>query len=196
MGVDVLLVVFIAVNALLFTVFYSFKNHRCNSEFSGQLHCLSGIILCNKPLFGFCMHCVGCMMLLSAALRVDRDKEISLLILALMFISLSGVVSFDVRDHKPIHFLFLSCVLASSLIFVWLQCNETTKETYAVISALFVALILFNFTYTHWKWHWMDVQAIVEIAWVLTLLGCMLSFCFSESHVSTFIAQLNASDHF
>ena len=171
-----LLILSISVTAFLFVVFYSRKGSRCNSEFAGQLHCLSGIMVCNKPLFGVCMHCVGGMLLLSVGLRVDTDKEVSLLMLAFMFASLSGVVNFDVRDHKPVHFCFLAGVLAFSMAFVWLQCSDVCRLVYSLISVAFVLLIVFNFSCTNWTWHWMDIQAITEIVWVVSLLVCMISF--------------------
>lgn len=163
----------------MFVVFYSYKSYRCNSEFAGQMHCVSGIILCNKPLFGFLMHAVGGMVLLAAGLRVNEKKssDVSLFILALMYVSLSGVLNFDVKDFKPIHFTSLVAVLGFSIAFIWMQCDATTIIVYTSISIFFISVIIFNCIFTRWEWPWMDVQASVEIAWILCLLVCIVLFC-------------------
>jgi hypothetical protein len=177
--VDVLLCLAVSVSLLAFAVFYSKKAYRCNSEFGGQMHCVSGIILCHKPLFGFLMHSVGGTILLAAGLRASTtsSSEASLLALSLMYVSLSGVVNFDVRDFKPIHFTSLAGVLVFSVAFVWMQCDYATAMVYVFFSVFFVAIILFNLAFARWEWPWMDVQASVEIVWVLCLLACMISYC-------------------
>ena len=179
--VDALLCVFVVVSFTSFVVCYSFQRYRCNPEFGGQLHCASGIILCHKPFFGFLMHGVGGMVLLSAGLKVAErggdHREVPLSMLAMMYVSLSGVINFDVRDFKPIHFTSLAGVLAFSAAFVWLQCDSTARMVYMSVSVVFVLLILFNVSCTRWRWPWMDVQALLEIVWVLCLVGCMLVYC-------------------
>ena len=145
MGIYVLLFLFLATSIVAFAVKYCQHSNRSNAEFDGQLHCLSGIILCNKPFFSFIMHCVGGLILLSNGLNVETDKELSLLMLAMLYVSLSGVINFDVRDHKRIHFASLFCVMVFSMVFVWLQCTPQAKTAYTVVSAVFFGLILFNF---------------------------------------------------
>jgi hypothetical protein len=178
-AVDVLLCLAVGTSILVFSVFYSFKSCRCNAEFDGQMHCVSGIILCNKPLFGFLMHGVGGMVLLAAGLRANASSspDTSLLALALMYMSLSGVVNFDVRDFKPLHFTFLAGVLVFSIAFICLQCDSFTSAVYVFVSIIFLCVIIFNFTCMHWKWPWMDVQALVEILWALCLLICIVLYC-------------------
>lgn len=178
-GVDALLCAFVAVSLVSFMAFYSCKRHRCNSEFGDQMHCISGIILCHKPFFGFLLHGVGGMVLLAAGLRVGGGDELPLLMLAMMYVSLSGVIHFDVRNYKPVHFTSLAGVLAFSVVFVWLQCDAVTWLVYLVVSAVFVLLILFNVACTRWKWPWMNCQALVEIVWVLCLIWCMMTYCVS-----------------
>ena len=178
-AIDVLLCIAICVSVIMFIIFYSYKSYRCNSDFAGQMHCVSGIILCNKPLFGFLMHGVGGMVLLAAGVRVnERDSpDASLFVLALMSVSLSGVVNFDVRDFKPIHYASLVGVLGFSVAFVWMQCDATTQLVYTSVSIFFISVIIFNCIFTRWEWPWMDVQALVEIAWILCLLVCVVLFC-------------------
>lgn len=177
--IDILLCLSVAVSVMVFAVFYSYRDYRCNAEFGDQMHCVSGIILCNKPLFGFLVHGVGGMVLLAAGLKVsERDwPETSLLLLAMMYVSLSGVVSFDVRDFKPLHFTSLAGVLGFSIAFVCMQCDALTRAVYVSVSVVFALVILFNFAYMRWRWPWMDVQASVEIVWVLCLLVCIMLFC-------------------
>ena len=97
--------------------------------------------------------------------------------LALMYVSLSGVVSFDVRDFKPVHFTSLAGMLGFSVAFIWLQCGALIRAVYVSVSVVFALVILVNFAYMRWRWPWMDVQASVEIAWALCLLGCVLLYC-------------------
>lgn len=177
--IDILLCVAVAVTVVTFAVFYSYTDCRCNAEFGGQMHCVSGIILSNKPLFGFLVHGVGGMVLLAAGLKARESEwpETSLLMLAMMYVSLSGVVSFDVRDFKPMHFTSLAGVLGFSIAFVWMQCDALTRAVYVSVSVIFALVIVFNFVHMRWRWPWMDVQASVEIVWVLCLLVCIILFC-------------------
>ena len=177
--IDALLCIAVVASVATFAGFYSYKNYRCNTEFNGQMHCVSGIILFNKPLFGFLVHGVGGMVLLAAGLRANESQspDVSLLMLAMMYLSLSGVVNFDVRDFKPIHFTSLAGVLGFSVAFVWLQCGVVTRAVYLFISIFFILIILFNFTFMRWQWPWMDVQASVEIVWALCLLLLIVLYC-------------------
>jgi hypothetical protein len=175
-AVDIIMYIFLIATASSFAVKYGSTTDRCNPEFAGQLHCLSGIILSHKPFFSFMMHSVGGMVLLSVGLKVETDREVSLTLLTLMYISLSSVVNFDVHNFKPIHFISLFCVLVFSVAFVWLQCIHIVRIVYIALSAAFVALIVFNFLVTHWKWPWMNLQALLEIAWVICLLISLLGF--------------------
>lgn len=175
-AVDIIMYIFLIATALSFAVKYGSTTSRCNPEFAGQLHCLSGIILSHKPFFSFMMHSVGGMVLLSVGLKVETDKETSLTLLTLMFISLSSVVNFDVHHFKPIHFTSLFCVLVFSVAFVWLQCMHTATVVYTALSAAFVSLIVFNYLITNWKWPWMNLQALLEMTWVICLLICLLAF--------------------
>ena len=123
------------------------------------------------------MHCAGGMILLAAGLKVEPDsgkRELSLAMLSMLYISFSGVINFDVRDFKPIHFTFLFGVLVFSTAFAWLQWTRDCAAAYTRVSAAFVGLILFNCTVTRWRWPWMNVQAIAEIAWVTCLLAGMM----------------------
>jgi hypothetical protein len=190
LAVDILQYLFVSIGVASFLFKYGCKDDRCNPAFDGQLHCLSGIILCHKPFFSFVMHCAGGMILLSASQRTDKNRDTSLLMLSLMFISLSGVINFDVRDFRPIHFSSLACVMVFSVSFMWLQCAQTAATVYTSITAAFVILILFNLTYTHWLWPWMNVQAVAEIAWVVCLLLCIMSTCTADDAPASLFAYI------
>ena len=174
--INVLLGVFVAVSAVAFAIGYYYPGSRCNPEFNGQLHCLSGIILCNRPFFGFVMHCVGGMVLLSNGLKIETKNELSMSMLAMIYISFSGVINFDVLRTKPVHFAFLFAVLCFSMAFVWLQCVQYARLVYTGVSVGFICLILFNVSCTGWVSPWMNVQALMEIVWVLCLLVCIVFF--------------------
>ncbi len=175
-AVDIIMYIFLVITASSFAVKYGSTISRCNPEFAGQLHCLSGIILSHKPFFSFMIHSVGVLVMFSVGLKVETDREVSLTLLTLMYISLSSVVNFDVHNFKPIHFTSLFCVLVFSVAFVWLQCIHVARIVYTVFSTAFIELIMFNLLFTHWEWPWMNLQALLEIVWVICLLICLLSF--------------------
>lgn len=183
--IDIMLCVFVVMSVAAFAVFYSYSDYRRNPEFENQMHCVSGIIVCNKPVFGFLMHGVGGMILLAAGLRVseiDRSSEAPLLVLSMLYVSLSGVINFDVHNFKPVHFTCLAGILIFSVAFVCMQCNQVTQGVYVSVSVFFTCVILFNFAYTRWSWPWMDVQASVEIVWGLCLLVCIVVYSVPGLH--------------
>lgn len=174
--VDTLLLFASTICVMIFFLFYLFDRFRCNPRFNGQMHCISGIIVCNQPLFGLLMHFVGGMILLAAGLKIENDKEISLFMLSALYVSLSGVVSFNVKHHKRIHLPCVVCVAVFGLAFVWLQCGAVSGIVSSSITAAFALVILVNISYMGWVWPWMDLQAAMEIAWALGLLISIIIF--------------------
>jgi len=175
-----------------FGYFYSKREYNESPVFPGQLRSLSGIIACNKPLFGFLLHCLGGMLLLaqlSLLSNTDNDKG-SVFILAMLYISLSGLINFDIFDHSPLHFFSLFGFLVFSLSFVALRSSTmialVMSRIYYSITGIFGVAILYN------KWlvfrgqnddlpvvsnpkPYMTTQAILEVAWALCFVACMFS---------------------
>jgi hypothetical protein len=175
--IDVLLGTSVICCIAMFIIFYCIDRFRCNPKFNGQMRSISGIITFNQPLFGMLMHFVSGMMLLSAGLKVVSDPETSFTTLALLYASFSGVVSFNVNNHKPFHFLCVLGVATFGMAFVWIQCDRMFAIVCLSMTSIFMFVILLNVTLTKWAWPWMDVQASLEIVWVASLLAAILWFC-------------------
>ena len=161
---------------IAFSVYYSCEEHRVNPAFANQLHCLSGMILCNRPLFSTLMCGMGGAVLLSVASRVEGAV---LLIVLAMFWALVVVVQYDVRDHPGVHFgaLAVEMVAATALLTVESIDPWFVVPVYYCVTGLFLLVMVLNFSWLAWTPPFMTLQALVEIAWVFVLgvcLGCLI----------------------
>ncbi len=161
----------------MFIVFYCVDCFQCNPKFNGQMRSISGIITFNQPLFGLLMHFVSGMMLLSAVLKVVSFPDTSCATLALLYASFSGVVSFNVNNHKPVHFFCVLGVATFGMVFVWIHCDRILAIICLSMTSIFAFVIILNVTLTKWAWACMDIQASMEIVWVASLLVAILWFC-------------------
>ena len=165
-----LLFSFIA-SAVTFAFYYSCAEHRCNPSFAGQLHCLSGMILCNRPLFSTLL--CGLAGALLAALR-PVDAVGTVLLLG-MYWSLVVVVQYDVRAHAPAHFgaLAAEMVFATAYISTSRGFDAPAALAYYALTGSFLLVMVVNFACLGWTPPFMTVQALVEIAWVCALGVCL-----------------------
>jgi hypothetical protein len=174
-----------------FAYYYSRKEYNESPVFTGQLRSLSGIIACNKPLFGFLLHCLAGMLLLAQLNLLDTDADKGkVYILCMVYISLSALINFDIFEHNLIHLFSLTGFLVFSLSFA-LLCSHTMvtlvmSRIYYSVTGIFGIVILYN------KWlmfrgyneelpvisdtkpH-MTVQAILEVIWALCFVVCMFT---------------------
>jgi len=161
---------------IAFSVYYSCEEHRVNPAFANQLHCLSGMILCNRPLFSTLMCGLGGAVLLSVASRVDGAV---LLIVLLMFWALVVVVQYDVREHPSVHFAALAVEMGSATALLTVETIDPwfVVPVYYGITIAFLLVMALNFSWLAWTPPFMTLQALVEIAWVCVLslcLGCLI----------------------
>ena len=181
LSVDFHLIVWAMANVAAFAYYYSFASARINPDFQNQLHCISGVILCNRPLFGTLMSGFGGAVVLAVARRA-RDSLALTVLLVLMFCALVSVVHYDVRDHRSIHFTSLGVLVVVGTLFVisvGLQ-PDVLCNIYYGITIAFVFLLLFNVTYTRWVPPFMTIQALMEMAWVVGLGVCVLVYAFGD----------------
>ena len=148
-----------------------------NPEFDGQMHCISGIILCNRPYFGLLMSNFGGVLLLAIGFKVKEheDESVFLVCLAMIiYFSFTGILNYDVRDHKTVHFSSLFILLASGSTFIHIvRIPLWCVFVYDAVLVLFCVLMVSNFVVLKWTPPFMTIQALLEIAWVLALCFCL-----------------------
>jgi hypothetical protein len=151
--------------ALAFVVYYSFSEYRINPDFNNQLHCLSGVILCNRPLFSTLMCGFGGAVLL-ASVDKARGDSYALVLLILMFCGLLLVVHCDVRDYRELHFTSLGILMITGTLYVTKMVHDPISIIYFTATGLFVFTLLVNVFFTRWVPPYMTVQALMEMVWV------------------------------
>jgi hypothetical protein len=157
-------------------VYYCCEEHRVNPAFANQLHCLSGMILCNRPLFSTLMCGLGGAVLLLVASRVEG---MVVLVVLLMFWALVVVVQYDVREHPGVHFGALALEMGSATALLTIESIDPwfVVPVYYSITFAFLLVMALNFSWLAWTPPYMTLQALVEIAWVFVLsvcLGCLI----------------------
>lgn len=157
-------------SVVAFAAYYSCSGHRSNPAFAGQLHCLSGMILCNRPLFSTLL-CGLAGALLAALLPADA---IGVALLLGMYWALVVVVQYDVHSHAAVHFGALAAEmgLATAYVAVMGDGGPASLVYYAATGA-FLLVMAVNFTCLLWTPPFMTVQALVEVAWVCALGVCL-----------------------
>ena len=162
--------------ALAFLYFYSCETCRKNPDMEFQMRCLSGIILCDQPLFGTLL-CGFSGAAVAASVGRAHGEPYLMALLLLVFSTLLVIVHYDVRAHRGPHFTALGVlVLVGSLYVLQIFPDGWLFYTYFITTMLFIAVVLFNVTYTGWKSPWLTVQAVAEIVWVLALVTCVIVY--------------------
>ena len=178
LALDVNLVAWMLACAAAILFYYSDPHSRANPVFENQLHCLSGVILCNRLLFGTVLSGFGGAVLLSSADRVRGDLYATVLLM-LMFMALMVVVHYDVEDYKPAHFSALAALLAAGSLYVWhTLADGWLWWAYVAATGLFVLVLLINIVYTRWLPPYMTAQALAEILWVVVFAVSVVAVSF------------------
>jgi hypothetical protein len=148
-----------------------------NPEFEGQMHCISGIILCNRPYFGLLMSNFGGVLLLAIGLKAKEEEEDCTFLVCLamvIYFSFTGILNYDVRDFKMLHFSSLFVLLVSGSIFIHMvRIPLWCVVAYDIVLAFFCVIMVSNFTLLKWTPPFMTIQAMLEIVWVLALCFCL-----------------------
>jgi hypothetical protein len=160
-----------------FVMYYCFAEVRSNPDFQDQMHCLSGVILFNRPLFGTLLCGFGGAIFMAAAERV-HESPLAMVCLILMFVALVVVVNYDVCAHKSVHFSALGLLMVSGTAFLLCVGLESEYMRYLYFSStiLFVLVLILNVLVTRWAPPFMTVQAITEIVWVGVFAVAVLAF--------------------
>ena len=173
---DVHLCIWALACVLAFLYFYNHDAYSRNPEMEYQLRCLSGIIVCDPPLFGTLMCGFGGAAVAASIGRARREPY-AVVVLLLVYCVLLVIVHYDVKAHRGPHFIALGVLLVVGSLYVrqifpsgWLL------YVYFAATALFVGVVLFNVAYTKWKSPWLTVQAVVEILWVLALTTAVVAY--------------------
>ena len=160
-----------------FLIYYCFEEVRRNPEFQDQMHCLSGVILYNRPLFGTLLCGFGGAIFMAAAERVN-GSAVAMLFLVLMFCSLVVVVNYDIREHRSVHFSALGLLIVSGTAFLLCVGLEPVylRLVYFSVTVLFVLMLALNVFCLRWTPPFMTAQAIAEIVWVAVFAASVLVF--------------------
>jgi hypothetical protein len=181
---EVVLYAFGAVCVISFAVYYADPVCRMNPVFEGQMHCISGILLCNRPFFSLIMTSFSGLILLVLGLRiVDESRKTVLMSLAVtMYIAFVSVLSYDVHEHKPVHFFSLFVLLVASTSFIQLvNIPPWCLIVYDSVLVCFVLIMISNFMYLQWTPPCMTIQALLEILWVVAMCFCLWMYISSSS---------------
>lgn len=163
--------------AVAFAVYYS--HGHLNPEFPDQMHTLSGIMVYGPELFGTLLSGFAGAVLLASASRVRGDVW-ALLMLLLMYVGLLVLVHYDVRSHRTVHYVALGVLLVAGALYLWRVVEGWTLwYLFAAATGTFVMVILVNVCLTRWAPPFMTVQAVVEILWVLSLMGAVMGYAVS-----------------
>ena len=181
LALDVHLCAWAVACVLAFAFFYALYDEcRYNPEFEGQLHCLSGVILCGRELFGTLLCGFGGAVLLASVERVRADEWATLLLM-IMFAGLMVVVHYDVRAHKPAHFTGLGVLLLAGTLYLRRTVGDGGRLAclwylYVASTSLFVVVLACNVCATRWAPPFMTLQALAEIVWATAFLVAVVGF--------------------
>jgi len=168
--------------------FYYFSNSRKNPEFEDQLHCPSGIMLCNRLIFGFLMSCYTGAALLAVGVKLCKNDNYAALGCFMgVFVSCNLIIQFDIRQHHVVHFLSLAVfviTITAFLIIVDFKPSAMLTVYYGV-TALYLFILMLNFLFLDWTPPFMTLQALAEIVWLVMVVGSVLVFsCYINDDVT------------
>ena len=158
-----------------FACYYARPSCRCNPHMSGQLRCLSGVLLCGQPLVGALMCGMSGAMLLAVGARPLGWAPLAVLLC--LHAGFVFMVHFDVEAWPVVHFASLLVIVASGLALVaLLPVPQVASGLFYAASALFVGVILLNCAVVRWAPPGLTVQALVEIVWAASMVACLGCF--------------------
>ena len=166
-----------------FLAYYADPKSRENPDRGMQMRSISGIMLCNRPLFGLLMSSGSGIILLSIGLKIfghETDEVLKTVLMSLgiiMHISLISIINYDVKEFKYIHFSSLAVLLISSTFFIHLASIPVwCRVVHGIVSISFVCIILLNAMILKWVSPFMTLQAWFEILWVIALCVCVWAY--------------------
>ena len=148
-----------------FCVWYADPDARYNPQHQSQLRSLSGIMTFDKPLFSFLMSCFGGTSFAGMLIRFQQQPFAVILTLVL-FWALLGLLCFDVRDHRTLHFTFFFAFMASGATLTHVaDPRDVSVVACDIVLALFFGVLLINLALVGNAAPIMTIQALCEILW-------------------------------
>ena len=169
---------------IAFVCYYCFEEYRINKAQGNQLHCLSGVIVFNKPLFGTLMCGFGGAIIMLVSGRLD-DDPVGMVLLILMFIGLIALVNYDVCAYRYMHFASLGLLITAGSVFLLWVCVQPVLllAVYFGVAVTFVMLFLINVSCTLWAPPFLTLQAVVEIIWMIALVNGMDAVSYKDLRI-------------
>ena len=168
-----------------FAFFYAFMPEY--SQKNGEMRSLSGIMKSPdlKSYFCFVMGCLGGSLFLASGLRTFSEvsfvrTELTMALLVGMYVSLLGLVSYDVKYNKTIHYRFVFALILFGGVFgnyvLWHNNSWYFAIAYDVTTSVFVLCFLYNLEYGGYH----TLQSCLEILWVVCLIALMAAYAFED----------------
>jgi len=180
------LIVWTVACACAFTFYYC-SDDRKNPECDDQLHCPSGLMCCNLPLFGFVMCGFSGAALMSVGVTAYKSNNVAALACFLaVFKSMLMIVNFDIKKYHTVHMISLfTLIVTTTAFFVVADITSAFFLTiYYAATALFVFIMFLNFVYIGWVAPFMSLQALAEIAWLDVVVGGVIVYAVSDGSIS------------
>ncbi len=166
---------------MLFVVLYSASDLECKWP-----PCVSELIEAHKSMvlvmFGFTSGLVWLnLIILSLIVRTDELVMLS----TLVFLSVMGVIAFDVSHHRLAHYLFVSVYTLSSTAFANIVVSD---KLYLFTAAVNICTILFVFMvlYTAADSEWGDLSKYFytgfECLWIVAFFAYVIAHAFENRH--------------
>ena len=137
----------VAVCALLSGLFYATPGLGYSEEY-GIVYCFCRIIAMTEPHFSFMLCVVSGLLALSLCERVSTstNEAVSLGLILLFHVCLSGIFSFDIMNFSDIHRVFLTGLIIVSLGFSLMVLdwdngwNKAGAVVYLSLTGIFIAI--------------------------------------------------------
>ena len=152
---------------------------------NGQMRSLSGIMKFPdlKPYFSFVMGCLGGSLFFACGLK--EGSGIMLCLSLGMYVSMIGLLCYDVKYSQKVHLSFVFMLIASGCGFSGFLLNDAqiwcyaAAVTYDAIVSLFLLCFFVNSRLRiAGRDDYRTVQAWLEIMWVLCLVMMMCVYAF------------------
>ena len=178
---------------MLFVVLYSASDLECKWP-----PCVSELIEAHKSMvlvmFGFTSGLVWLnLIILSLIVRTDELVMLS----TLVFLSVMGVIAFDVSHHRLAHYLFVAVYTLSSTAFANIVVSD---KLYLFTAAVNICTILFVFMvlYTAADSEWGDLSKYFytgfECLWIVAFFAYVIAHAFENRHAyNTLLLLVNCT---
>jgi hypothetical protein len=166
---------------------------------SGQMRSLSGIMKAEsfKPYFCFVMGCLGGSLFLASCIQALDEisafqRDYVLFVSFGLYVCLIGLVNYDMRYSKTVHFSFVFVLIVFGYVFSNSALNHdahswgpVASAAYNISTSMFLMCIFLNFhLQSQGLTDYLSVQACLEIVWVLglVLMVCVYAFDTTSSY--------------